>query len=167
MRACIGQHHWFLVDLILAAGEALLGLQLAAHAHLEAAEFSCPAGWACCLSSSVFCVHACGLNPSSSRRGSGAWRGALQAEAAGLAEHLGLPQSPSPTSDPPPTPSPLSPREAQVLRLVATGLSSRQISEQLCLSPHTVAKHLTSIFTKLGVENRAEATAYAIRHGLD
>jgi DNA-binding CsgD family transcriptional regulator len=45
-------------------------------------------------------------------------------------------------------------------------MSSRRIAEDLSLSQHTVAKHLTSIFAKLGVDNRAAAAAFAIRHGL-
>ena len=49
---------------------------------------------------------------------------------------------------------------------MAAGLSTRRIAEQLVLSQHTVAKHLTSIFAKLGVDNRAAAAAFAIRNGL-
>ncbi len=60
----------------------------------------------------------------------------------------------------------LSEREAEVLRLVAAGKSNRQIAEELCLSEKTVANHLTNIFSKTGVDNRAAATAFAIRHGL-
>jgi DNA-binding CsgD family transcriptional regulator/tetratricopeptide (TPR) repeat protein len=60
----------------------------------------------------------------------------------------------------------LSPRELEVLRLVAEGRTNREIAETLVLSQDTVARHLTHIFTKIGVENRAGATAYALRHGL-
>lgn len=56
-------------------------------------------------------------------------------------------------------------REAQVLRLVATGMTSRAIATELFLSEKTVARHLSNIFTKLGVSSRAAATAYAYEHG--
>ena len=63
-------------------------------------------------------------------------------------------------------PAGLSRREVDVLRLVAAGMSNREIAHQLNLSDSTVAKHLTSIFTKTDTTNRAAATAFAIRHGL-
>jgi DNA-binding CsgD family transcriptional regulator len=60
----------------------------------------------------------------------------------------------------------LTERELEVLRLVAEGRTNREIASQLFLSEHTVARHLTHIFTKVGVENRAGAAAYALRHGV-
>jgi DNA-binding NarL/FixJ family response regulator len=60
----------------------------------------------------------------------------------------------------------LSKREVEVLRLVAQGRTNRDIAEMLVLSEKTVARHLTNIYTKLGVENRAAATAFALRHAL-
>lgn len=63
-------------------------------------------------------------------------------------------------------PAGLSAREAEVLRLVAQGKSNRAIAEQLTLSEKTVANHIANIFAKIGAENRAAATAYAIRQGL-
>ena len=63
-------------------------------------------------------------------------------------------------------PAGLSAREAEVLRLVATGKSNREIAEQLVLSEKTVESHLASVYGKLGVDNRAAATAFAIRHDL-
>ena len=60
----------------------------------------------------------------------------------------------------------LSDRELEVLRLVVQGHKNREIAETLVLSEKTVARHLTNIFTKIGVENRASATAFALRHGL-
>ena len=60
----------------------------------------------------------------------------------------------------------LSPREIEVLRLVAEGKSNRAIAEALVISERTVINHLSNIFTKTGAENRASATAYAFRHGL-
>ena len=61
---------------------------------------------------------------------------------------------------------PLSPRELEVLRIVATGRTNREIAERLYLSEKTVARHVSNIFTKLGVSSRAAATAYAFSHGL-
>jgi DNA-binding NarL/FixJ family response regulator len=63
-------------------------------------------------------------------------------------------------------PARLSEREAAVLRLVVEGKSNRQIADELVLSEKTIANHLTSIFNKIGVDNRASAAAFAIRHGL-
>ena len=60
----------------------------------------------------------------------------------------------------------LSVREVEVLRLVATGKSNRAIALQLAISEKTVARHVSNIFTKLGVISRAAATAYAYEHGL-
>jgi DNA-binding NarL/FixJ family response regulator len=58
----------------------------------------------------------------------------------------------------------LSPREKEVLRLVATGQSNREIATALVLSEHTVARHLQNIFAKLGVSSRTAATAFAYEH---
>jgi DNA-binding CsgD family transcriptional regulator len=55
----------------------------------------------------------------------------------------------------------LSPRELEVLRLVATGATNRAIAEKLVLSERTVDRHVSNIFGKLGVSSRAAATAYA------
>jgi DNA-binding NarL/FixJ family response regulator len=66
----------------------------------------------------------------------------------------------------PALPAGLSAREAEVLRLVALGHSNRAIADALSLSAKTVENHLTSIYTKLRVDNRAAATAFAVRHGL-
>lgn len=60
----------------------------------------------------------------------------------------------------------LSGRECEVLRLVASGDTNRQIAASLGISEHTVARHLQNIFTKVGLSSRAAATAYAYEHGL-
>ena len=62
--------------------------------------------------------------------------------------------------------APLTPRETDVLRLVAEGLSNSGIARQLVLSEHTVHHHLASILRKLGVPSRAAATVWAVRAGL-
>jgi DNA-binding NarL/FixJ family response regulator len=61
---------------------------------------------------------------------------------------------------------PLTARETDVIQLVAAGLSNRDIAAELFISEKTVARHLSNIFTKLGLTSRAAATAYAYRHGL-
>jgi DNA-binding NarL/FixJ family response regulator len=58
----------------------------------------------------------------------------------------------------------LSPREIEVLRLVASGNSNREIAAALVISLNTVARHLSNIFDKIGAANRTEAAAYAHRH---
>lgn len=61
---------------------------------------------------------------------------------------------------------PLTPREVQVVQLVAEGLSTREIAERLTISVKTVERHRTNIFDKLDVRDRVELTRYAIRRGL-
>ncbi len=61
----------------------------------------------------------------------------------------------------------LTPRELEVLRLVAAGLTSAQIADRLTVTPRTVNAHLTAIYAKLGVTGRSRAIRYAIDHHLD
>ena len=65
-----------------------------------------------------------------------------------------------------PRPGGLSARESEVLTLVAAGKTNRAIATELFISEKTVARHLSNIFTKLRLSSRAEATAYAFKHGL-
>jgi DNA-binding CsgD family transcriptional regulator len=65
-----------------------------------------------------------------------------------------------------PRPGALSRRESEVLALVATGKTNRAIAAELVISEKTVARHVSNIFAKLGLSSRAEATAYAFKHGL-
>ena len=67
---------------------------------------------------------------------------------------------------PPTTPSGLTPREMDVLRLLAQGLTSAQIAEQLVIGVVTVNFHVRSIYSKLGVSSRSTATRYALEHNL-
>jgi DNA-binding CsgD family transcriptional regulator len=60
----------------------------------------------------------------------------------------------------------LSPRETEILGLVARGLSNKQIAAELTLSEHTVHRHVANILVKLRLSSRAAAAAYAARHGL-
>lgn len=74
---------------------------------------------------------------------------------------------PGPETDPAPTEGQdLTGREAEVLALVASGLSDREIAERLVLSPHTVHRHVANVRTKLGLPTRAAAVAAAARRGL-
>ncbi len=67
---------------------------------------------------------------------------------------------------PPTRPGGLTNRETEVLCLVASGLSNKDIAAELHLSTKTVSRHLSNIFTKIGVSSRAAATAYAFEHQL-
>ena len=97
--------------------------------------------------------------------------GVLLGEAATLAEQIGMEGllakirllGVAPAVD---LPGGLSPREAQILELVAKGLSNREIGEALSISEHTAANHIRSILRKTDCANRTEAASYAYRHGL-
>jgi len=66
----------------------------------------------------------------------------------------------------PAAPGGLTPREVEVLRLVATGATNRAVADTLVISEKTVARHLSNMFTKLGIRSRAAATAWAYEHHL-
>jgi DNA-binding CsgD family transcriptional regulator len=83
----------------------------------------------------------------------------LGERAGALLEELAAPAAPI-------WPAGLTEREVEVLRLIAAGRSNRAIAQALFISPNTVLHHVSNIFTKTGVANRAEAAAYATRHGL-
>jgi DNA-binding NarL/FixJ family response regulator len=92
-----------------------------------------------------------------------AWFGDADAVIAVVAPFLGIPA---------PTPAArgevedLTPRERDVLRLVAEGMSDADIAARLVLSPHTVHRHVANILRKLGLHSRAAAAALAARAGL-
>ncbi|HKZ12636.1 MAG TPA: AAA family ATPase [Solirubrobacterales bacterium] len=92
-------------------------------------------------------------------------------QAAALAGAIGMPGLSARVGAlgaPPPAelPAGLSPREAQILALVARGLSNRDIGAELSISEHTVANHVRAILRKTDSVNRTEATSFAHRHGL-
>ncbi len=65
-----------------------------------------------------------------------------------------------------PARDPLTPREHEVLRLLARGLSNRLIARELALSEKTVKAHVSAILAKLGVADRTQAALHAVQHGL-
>jgi DNA-binding NarL/FixJ family response regulator len=94
---------------------------------------------------------------------------AVAAAAAGLmvvSAEAGVPAPrPAPVATAPPV-QPLTPREVEVLGMLAEGAGNKAIAVRLGISEHTVKTHVGSIFGKLGVSNRAEAVASAARLGL-
>ena len=105
-------------------------------------------------------------------QGDGDRAAALLGEAAGLAERIGMTAlmgrvaalgSAAPSDG---LPGGLSAREVEILRLVARGLSNREIGRSLFISEHTVANHMRNILRKTDCANRTEAASYAHRQGL-
>jgi DNA-binding CsgD family transcriptional regulator len=90
---------------------------------------------------------------------------ALSAETPSATAPSSATTQPSPPSAPE-HPAGLTSREMEVLGLVAAGMTSAQIAEELFLSTRTVEAHLTSIYHKLGVSSRAGATRFALEHAL-
>jgi DNA-binding NarL/FixJ family response regulator len=77
---------------------------------------------------------------------------------AAAAHHAGAPRQPLPDD--------LTPREAEVLRLIAAGRSNGEISAELFVSAATVKTHVNHVFAKIGARDRAQAVHYAYTHGL-
>ncbi|MBV6701474.1 response regulator transcription factor [Kitasatospora aureofaciens] len=89
-----------------------------------------------------------------------------------LSDAQGTP-APAPASAPVPAatrpgelPDGLTAREAEVLALIAAGLSNTEIAQRLFVSPATVKTHINNLFAKTAVRDRAQAVAYAFRHGI-
>ena len=175
---CQGQYHWFLVDRILGEIAKLRDNWSAAEKHLAVAlnlaerERLLPEKGRILAAQAEIELQRGGTGSATRAR-------TLWGQALALFEQLGMsgearrvrervhrlpPQSGARAH--PDLPAGLSRREAEVLRLVAAGKGNREIAETLILSENTVAKHLTSIYNKTGVDNRAAATAFAIRNGL-
>jgi DNA-binding CsgD family transcriptional regulator len=86
------------------------------------------------------------------RLGGGAWLEQARAELAAMGEHVGGRREPHAEAS-------LTPREREIVELVATGATNREVAAHLLLSPRTVDHHLRQVFTKLGISSRAELLA--------
>ena len=91
----------------------------------------------------------------------GAWHFAIQS-----AHESGFEPFPAPATDSRRSPESLTPRESEVLMLLASGLSNKQIAARLGTGVYTVSDHVSSVYSKLGVRGRAAATRYALEHHL-
>jgi DNA-binding CsgD family transcriptional regulator len=87
------------------------------------------------------------------------WRGWRVDELVAMQRRLGLGPEPS-------GPEALTPREREVVALLAEGLTNSQLAERLYISPRTAAVHVSNILAKLGMSSRTEAAAWAVRDGL-
>jgi len=173
-----GQYHDALVDRLLGAIEILQKDWDRAQASLDAAETTARREgmrWELALT----LASRADLELARGGTGSAARARALFAEALTIFKAYGneweqkrtrgrlrdLPRQPG-EKLPQPAPAGLSRREVDVLKLLAAGKSNREIADELALSEKTVANHVTMIFNKTGVENRAAAAAFATRQGL-
>jgi DNA-binding NarL/FixJ family response regulator len=173
-----GQHYWFLVDRVLGLLATELGDWETAVLHLTAAQATAQREG---LRPELARTLLGRANVELARGGQGSIRRVedLLNQALALFEDLGMShsvhqilsqlralssQAGSPTR--PSLPAHLTQREAEVLKLVVQGKRNRQIAHALGLSEKTVTNYLTHIFNKTTCENRAAATAFAIRHGL-
>jgi DNA-binding NarL/FixJ family response regulator len=95
-------------------------------------------------------------------------RGLQQAEVLALVQAVDVrpAYATAPFGAGPATLAELTPREKEVLQLVAAGLSNADIAQRLVISQHTVNAHLRTIYDKLGVHSRSAATRLALEHGL-
>ncbi|CAA9587217.1 MAG: hypothetical protein AVDCRST_MAG18-4080 [uncultured Thermomicrobiales bacterium] len=173
-----GRHTDFLVDRVLGELATVLGDWPAGEGYLAAAEAQARAGGDRIELPNVLAAQG---RLAGARGGPGAVARARDLLDAALAHYdeLGMAGEAArvraelrqfaipPAARPRPAlPGGLSAREAEVLRLVATGRSNRAIAAELSLSERTIGNHLTNIFNKLGIDNRAAATAFALRNDL-
>ena len=87
------------------------------------------------------------------------------AEAIAICVALGDPAAALDPADPPAAVT-FTPRETEVLKLLAQGMSDRQIADALSVSPRTVGGYVTKLLTRLNLDSRTAAAVFAVRHGL-
>lgn len=167
-----GQLHWFLMDWALGKVATARGAWAEAEAHLAAAETSARRhGLWPDMGRTLVAWSDLSVARGGPRRDEALREALVIFQSAGMAgearrttlllEGAGRGQTARPAA-----PHGLTERELAVLRLVVAGQTNRAIAHQLALSEKTVANHLTNIFNKISVDNRAGATAFAVRHGL-
>ncbi len=121
------------------------------------------------LHATLHVAYACAAAGACARgQGDTAQADAFTDRARALAEPLGLVRvlRGLPEASAAPSIGGLTPREIEVLRLLADGLSNREIASELVISEHTAANHVRSILTKVGAPNRTRAARFAREHGL-
>ena len=146
------------LELALGDAQACSTLRQAVQRWLDLdAPYEAAAGW-------FLLAQACG------RAGDDEGASAALAEAGALFERLGaaldLRAVRAVEGNRPDLPCGLTAREAEVLQLVATGCTNKQIAAELVISEKTVSRHLSNIFTKIDVSTRSAAAAFAFGHGL-
>ncbi|MGH3087868.1 MAG: LuxR C-terminal-related transcriptional regulator, partial [Rubrobacteraceae bacterium] len=161
----IAQYPWVIPPLL----EAFAGLAAAQGQAARALEL---AGAAAALREEIGVAHAPAWRTDITRRLSPAWR-KLGEKAGARAWSKGRAMTPERAiayamEDPRPEPRPdgLTKREVEVIRLLASGKMNKEIAAELVLSVATVERHVANIYKKIGVRGRAEATAYAMNHGI-
>lgn len=161
LRPYAGQHHWVLVDRVLGVLAAATGETAAAERHLAAAGTTAVRGGIQPELALVVAERArLHRDPAAAARATAALRAlGMVADADHYAATL---SPPAPAA----YPAGLTGREVEVLRLVVAGLTNRDIGERLGISEKTVTNHLTHIFTKANLDNRAAAVDFAHRHRL-
>lgn len=168
-----GELHWFLVDRVLGLVDIARGDWDAATAHLSMASATARhEGLRPELGCSL--VALAQLELARGKKGSATRAEDFLHEALVLFRDLGMAGAEGKALShihavqrlAPRLPGGLTSREVSVVRLVAAGRSNRDIAQELALSEKTVANHLTSVFSKLGVDNRAAAAAFGVRNGL-
>jgi DNA-binding CsgD family transcriptional regulator/tetratricopeptide (TPR) repeat protein len=163
LRPYTGQHHWVLIDRVLGMLAAFLGDQASAERHFAGAAALAARG-------GIRPEFALTLAERAAMRGAeGELRDAIAllrslamaGEADRFTALLNMAHPPARQY-----PAGLSEREVAVLALLAQGLTNREIGDRLGIAEKTVTNHLTHIFTKADLDNRAAAVAFALRHGL-
>ena len=162
-----GQKHWILVDRVLGVltcmtGDSDAGLAFLERAAVQARRFGLRTELAVTLAEDArFRERPDGERAAELNRAVDRLRSlGMNGEAQRIASYRASPPTSGYNLDR------LSPRERDVLRLMATGKTNAEIAEILFISPRTVEHHVSHIFTKIGIERRSEAAVAAVRHGL-